>query len=171
MSLSGHNNPAIRPLSSMHVRHARSWHIYYHHLFFPCLEMQAVWRKNGPIIVELSGTLCHHIAFMTDHDTSLFLFCLLFGPTVSLCIKFWFDLSIPTSMFFSLAFVFPWLKSICKVFCITSGNSSQSSVPQASSYNFRVGLQGNGKVDLHLRSCNKLPLNAIFAISNAFLWL
>ena len=103
------------------------------------------------------------------HESLPFLFA--FRPTVSLCIKFWFDLSIPTSMFFSLAFVFPWLKSICKVFCITSGNSSQSSVPQASSYNFRVGLQGNGKVDLHLRSCNKLPLNAIFAISNAFLWL
>ena len=58
---------------------------YYHHLFFPCLEMQAVWRKNGPIIVELSGTLCHHIAFMTDHDTSPFLFCLPLDP--ELCVQ------------------------------------------------------------------------------------
>ena len=46
MSLSGHNNPAIRPLSSRHVRHAIEASTYYHHLFFPCLEMQAVWRKK-----------------------------------------------------------------------------------------------------------------------------
>ena len=59
---------------------------YYHHLFFPCLEMQAVWRKNGPIIVELSGTLCHYIAFMTDHDTSLFPFSFACRPTV-VCTK------------------------------------------------------------------------------------